>query len=452
MTNLQAGAFSPFTLTMTRPDADQELGGVEMRMPPGLLGDLSGVKLCEEPQAALGTCGPESEIGSTVVSAGLGNDPVTVTGGKVYITTAYGGGNYGLSIVNPAKAGPFMLEEGRPVIVRAEVYVDPHTAALTRHQRCGADDPRRYPFAVAAHQRDDRTRKVHVQPDQLRADEAHRAAVKQSEARARAVSSPFQVTNCASLKFEPKLVVSTQGQTSKADGASLTFKLSKPDVQGSQADVLKFKVDLPKQLPSRLTTLQKACTAAQFNADPAGCPAASVIGHMKVLTPVLPVPLEGPMYFVSNGGEAFPNVIVVLEGYGVTIDLVGDTFISKAGITSSTFNAIPDAPFSTAEVVLPEGPHSALTTNLPEKDHYDLCGQKLTMPTALIGQNGAEIHQSTPINVTGCPKVKALTRAQQLAQALQVCRKKAKGAKRTLCAKRARKQYGPTKKESGKKK
>ena len=433
MTNLQAGAFSPFTLTMTRPDADQELGGVEMRMPPGLLGDLSGVKLCEEPQAALGTCGPESEIGSTVVSAGLGNDPVTVTGGKVYITTAYGGGNYGLSIVNPAKAGPFVLEEGRPVIVRAAIFVDPHTAALRVISGAVPTILDGIPLQLQHINVTIEREKFTFNPTNCEAMKLT-GVLSSSQGASAAVSSPFQVTNCASLKFEPKLTVSTQGKTSKADGASLTFKLSKPDVQGSQADVLKFKVDLPKQLPSRLTTLQKACTAAQFNTDPAGCPAASVIGHMKVLTPVLPVPLEGPMYFVSNGGEAFPNVIVVLEGYGVTIDLVGDTFISKAGITSSTFNAIPDAPFSSAEVVLPEGPHSALTTNLPEKDHYDLCGQKLTMPTALIGQNGAEIHQSTPINVTGCPKIKALTRAQQLAGALKRCRKKDHDkAKRAAC-------------------
>ena len=26
------------------------------------------------------------------------------------------------------------------------------------------------------------------------------------------------------------------------------------------------------------------------------------------------------------------------------------------------------------------------------------------MPTAFVGQNGAEIHQSTPVSVTGCAK------------------------------------------------
>ena len=101
--------------------------------------------------------------------------------------------------------------------------------------------------------------------------------------------------------------------------------------------------------------------------------------------------------------EAFPNLIVVLQGYGVTIDLVGDTFISKAGVTSSTFKTVPDAPVGSFELTLPEGPYSALAR------HGDLCTEKLTMPTEFIAQNGAELKQTTKIAVTGCPKAKKTT-------------------------------------------
>jgi hypothetical protein len=86
----------------------------------------------------------------------------------------------------------------------------------------------------------------------------------------------------------------------------------------------------------------------------------------------------------------------VLQGYGVTVDLVGATFISHAGITSSTFKQVPDVPIGSFELTLPEGKFSALAAN------GNLCASKLAMPTAFAGQNGAQINQSTPIEVEGC--------------------------------------------------
>jgi len=397
-TNLQAGAFTPFQLTMTRPDADQTLSRIEMQMPPGLLGTLSSVKLCGEPQAAQGTCGEESLIGHTVVSAGLGNDPFTVTGGKVYITGSYKGAPYGLSIVNPAAAGPFVLDEGRPVVVRAAIYVDPHTAAL----RILSD-----PLPTILDGIPLQIQHVNVSIDREKftfnptncGKLAVTGTLSSSEGASAAVSTPFQVTNCATLAFNPKFAVSTSGKTSRAKGASLHVKLTYP-LSPFDANIAKVKVDLPKQLPSRLTTLQKACTAAVFAANPANCPKESVIGTAKATTPILPVPLEGPAYFVSHGGEAFPSLIIVLQGYGTTVDLVGTTFISKAGITSSTFKTVPDVPVGSFELTLPEGKYSALAAN------GTLCKSKLAMPTAFVAQNGAELHESTKISVTGCPKAK----------------------------------------------
>jgi hypothetical protein len=442
-TNLQAGAFTPFTLTMSRPDADQTLSRIEMQMPPGLLGTLSSVKLCGEPQAALGTCGPESLIGETTVSAGLGNDPFTVTGGKVYITTAYGGGEYGLSIVNPAKAGPFDLEQETAcdcVVVRASVGIDRHTAALSIKS-----DP--LPTIIKGIPLQIQHVNVLVNRPGFTFNPTNcnkmaiGATLSSTQGVAAPVSTSFQVTNCERLAFKPKFSVSTSGKTSKANGASLTAKLSYPNApQGTQVNLARVKVDLPKQLPSRLTTLQKACTAAQFEANPAGCPAASIIGHGKAITPLLPVPLEGPAYFVSHGGEAFPSLIIVLQGYGVTLDLVGSTFISKAGITSSTFKTIPDAPVGSFELNLPEGKYSALAAN------GSLCGKKLAMPTEFLAQNGLKINESTPISVTGCAKAKALTRAQKLAAALKACHKQ-KGAKRAACVRAAHKKFGPLKRK-----
>ncbi len=423
--NLQAGAFSPFTLTMNRKDGEQNIQSVEAHLPPGILGVLPNIELCPEPQANLGECAPNSLIGETTISVGVGNQPYTVSGGKFYLTGPYNGtggctvgeagcARFGVTFEVPAKAGPYDLANtltNHPacdcVLVRGKIEINPLTAALTI-----TSNPPGTPDAIPTSIAGIPLEIQHINATTTRGDFQFNptncnkmevtGTIHSSEGGVDTIGVPFQVTNCGSLGFAPKFAVSTSSKTSRADGASLSVKLAYPSAPfGSQANIKQVKVELPKGLPSRLTTLQKACTATQFHTDPAGCPAASVVGHAKAITPLVPVPLEGPAYFVSNGAEAFPNLILVLQGYGVTIDLVGDTFISKTGVTSSTFKTVPDAPVGSFELTFPEGPYSALTAP------GNLCTAKnLTMPTEFIAQNGAELKQTTKIVVTGCPKHK----------------------------------------------
>ncbi|HXB64238.1 MAG TPA: hypothetical protein VNV42_05105 [Solirubrobacteraceae bacterium] len=400
-TSIQAGGFSPFTMTMSREDGEQPLQGVTLHMPPGVSGTLSGVKLCGEAQADAGTCGPESAIGETIVSVGIGGDPYTVKGGKVYITGPYEGAPFGLSIVNPAKAGPFDLGT---VVVRAKLEVNRETAAIT--VVTDTEGPYKIPTLLDGIPLQIRHVNVNISRPgfTFNATDCNPLAITGSIMSAEGATSnlsvPYQATNCAVLAFKPKLEASTTGKWSRTDGTSFNVKLSYP-AGPYDANISRVKVELPKALPSRLPTLQKACLASVFESNPAGCPAASIIGHARASTPVLPVPLEGPAYFVSHGGEAFPSLIIVLQGYGVTVHLVGTTFISKQGITSSTFKAVPDVPVGTFELSLPAGPYSALT------GLGNLCNAKtLNMPTELVGQNGAEIHTDTKIAATGCGKAK----------------------------------------------
>ena len=267
---------------------------------------------------------------------------------------------------------------------------------------------------------------------------------------------PVHPTYATATDFKPsQATASSKTSNDKKLDLGLSFPASVNPTgitlsQTEESNIASVKVELPKQLPSRLTTLQKACTSAQFDSNPAGCPSASVVASAKAITPILPVPLEGPAYFVSHGNEAFPQLILVLQGYGITIDLVGDTFISNAGITSSTFAHVPDAPVSSFELTLPEGKFSALTANA------NLCTVKggLKMPTEFTAQNGATLNQETHIEVTGCPKAKtaAQLRAAKLAAALKACHKKPKGAKRSGCEKLAHKRYNPLKNKPSRKK
>jgi hypothetical protein len=434
-----AGAFTPLDTTLTREDGQQQIQQVTLHYPAGLTGLISGVALCGEAEANAGTCSSASEIGETIVSVGQGNDPFSVTGGKVYLTGPYEGAPFGLSIENPAKAGPFYLEEGRPVVVRAKIEINPTTAALTVTTNTEAEG-HAIPTILDGIPLQIKHVAVNVTRPGFTINPTNCAktqvtgTVASAEGASSPVSIPFQVGECRSLAFTPKFTVSTPGRTTKADGAGLTAKLSYPAAaQGTQANISKVKVDLPKQLPSRLTTLQKACTNAQFVLNPANCPSASKIGYAVVHTPLLPVPLEGPAIFVSHGGEAFPSLTLVLQGDNVTIDLVGTTYISHAGITSTTFKTVPDQPFSSFQLTLPEGKFSALAANgnlcketktvtTSKKETKKVKGkskkvtvklkkteaQALVMPTEFIGQNGAVLKQSTPISVTNCAKVKVV--------------------------------------------
>ncbi len=403
----QAGQFSAFTLNFSREDREQFVKGIQVHTPPGLLGMLSSVQLCEEPEANDGHCPEASRIGTTRVASGAGSHPFEIEG-TVYLTGPHDGAPFGLSVVTPAVAGPFNLGL---VVVRARIDVNPENSTLT----VTTDETGPYALPQILDGVPLRLKRITVNidrpdfmfnptdcgaPGQPGTQEV--TAVLSGSGNAKtSVASQFAVGGCKSLEFKPKFAVSTSGKTSKAGGASLDAKLSYPAGSvGSEANIARVKVDLPKQLPSRLTTLQKACLAAVFEANPANCPVASVVGIVKANTPLLPVELTGPVYFVSHGGEAFPSLIVVLQGNGVRVDLTGSTFISKAGITSSTFKTVPDVPVNTFEIYLPEGKYSALAAN------GNLCTSKLAMPTAFVAQNGAEIHETTKISVTGCPKAK----------------------------------------------
>jgi hypothetical protein len=418
-TDNQAGAFSSFSMTLSRLAGEQRFGAFSVQMPAGLLGILKNVAQCPEPQASLGDCPQASAVGTTTVGVGPGDDPFYLPEpgrptSKVYLTgpipaegtasaegSAPAGAPFGLSIVVPAIAGPFDLGD---VVIRAGITVDPHTAQLTI-----SSDPRvdGIPTIEEGIPLDIRTLNITIDragfifnPSNC-ASQAVAARISSTAGASVATElSPFATANCARLPFKPKLSALTQARTSRADGAYLHVKV----VSGAgQANIAKVKVDLPRQLPSRLTTLQDACVARVFEADPAECPAGSVVGMGTVNTPMLAHSLIGPAYLVSHGVAALPALVMVLQGGGVTLDLEGQTDI-KQGITSSTFRSLPDTPIDTLDLVLPRGPHSVFAVNLPAKSRLGLCSQTLKMPTAITGQNGAQVKQVTKIAVSGCPK------------------------------------------------
>ncbi len=387
--NANAGGNTSFTFNLSRPEGQQYLSQVKTTLPPGLVALLPTVTPCGEAQANAGTCPASSLVGAAAALAGSGPTPFLFTGGTVYLTGPYNGAPYGLSIVVPAVAGPFSLGN---VVTRATINVDQYTGRVivtsvlpTIH----AGVPLRLRGITVAINKQGYL----INPTNCSAFQTESTLTSTFGATQTGLNSPFQVSNCGALAFKPSFKSKTLAKTSKANGASLETTLN---IGAGQTNFKSVMVQLPKQLPSRLTTLQKACPEAVFNANPFHCPSGSFVGGARANTPTLPGKLQGPAIFVSHGGEAFPDLDLVMEANGVKVILVGNTKISK-GVTTTTFASPPDVPVSSITVNLPIGAHSAVTAN------GSLCINPLTMPTTLIGQNGFKVTQKTKLAVSGCP-------------------------------------------------
>ncbi|HWX46174.1 MAG TPA: hypothetical protein VNY52_12735, partial [Solirubrobacteraceae bacterium] len=439
--NNSAGAYSPMDIHITRNDGEQEITRFTSILPAGLTAKLTGVPFCSDAdieaakhltgaqEEAEPSCPKDSEIGHTLVGAGVGS-VLAYTPGKVYMAGPYNGAPFSVVSITSAKVGPFDLGT---VVIRFALEINPQTAVVTVDAK--ASDPIPHIIdGIVIHVRDIRVyidrpefmiNPTNCDPASFAAtvDGAGADFTNPADQVPVTVTNSFQMANCQNLQFKPTFKVSTSGKPSRADGESLHVKLSYPNApQGTQTNIKLVKVELPKQLPSRLPTLQKACPEKTFVANPALCPAASVIGHATAITPILPVPLTGPAYFVSYGGAKFPELIIVLQGYGVTLNLHGETFISKQGITSSTFKTVPDDPIGSFELTLPQGPFSALAAN------GNPCRGTLTMPTEFLAQNGDAIREQTKVAVTGCPKHRA--RAKKASKKKKTAGSRGKGGKK----------------------
>ncbi len=384
-----AGSFSPFTLTVTREDGQQTLGGITANLPPGLMGVLGAVPTCGEPAASLGGCPQSSLLGSAAIGAGAGASPLRLTG-SVYLTGPYKGAPFGLAIVVPAIAGPFDLGT---IVIRAQIKVAPsdlHLAIVTDplpQIRSGI------PLRVRVMNLDLSRPGFIVNPTNC-SPMSVGAMIESAQGASFSTATPFQVSGCQGLPFAPKLsAVAPARVSSRGNGAGLDVKIA--GAKSGQANLKSVTVNLPRPLKPRLTAVQRSCLAATFAKNPAACPPESVVGNAMVHTPMLNLPLTGPVYLVFYRGVKYPKLVMILQGSGVEIQLTGLLSVNK-GISRTELAPLPDIPMSLFELNLPEGGHSVLGAT------EGLCGKPQTMPDTTVGQNGARTRGAAQVTVAGC--------------------------------------------------
>jgi hypothetical protein len=388
-----AGALTPFTLTASRTDLDQEIGSINASLPQGLLGKIAGIPLCDGFHAAQGTCSDASLVGHTTVGAGAGSNPFFL-GGKVFLTGPYKGGPYGLSIVVPAIAGPFNLGD---VVTRAAIHVDLHTAALSV-----TSDP--LPTILKGVPLHLRTINVLMDrpgfmfnPTNCTPTTVGGQLISPLGGVAN-VSNRFQVGECSHLPFAPKITfaIGRKGHVGVGRSTPLTVTLTQ---KAGEAANKRVAVILPINLAAEQGPLQTECTPAQYAADK--CPAASRVGTAYAYTPVLSQRLLGPVYFVNVPGQIYPKLAAELNRDGVKVNLEGQITLYKGNRLKTVFGAVPDVPISKFVMALVDGKRGPLAVT------HNMCtAKKPAVDVALDAQSGKRVAGKVALKITGCPKAK----------------------------------------------
>jgi hypothetical protein len=393
--NTQAGAPAAFSLAFSRGDGDDALRSIAATLPVGLLPRLGTMPLCGEAQAAAGSCGEETRIGSARVSVGPGELPYQLpNGGRVYVTGPYKGAPYGLSIVVPALAGPYDLGT---VVVRAKVDVDLHTAALKIESDPLPTILQGIPLQIRSVRVDVDKPGFMLNPTSC-APRAVTAAIASTSGATANVSARHQVGGCKALRYSPKLAVKVggKGRVGAGKATSLVATLTQPAAQAANRGV---ELQLPGTINARMEVLRKGCPLADYEAG--RCGAGARIGSATANTPLLPNQLKGAAYLVRNPARRLPDVVVQLRG-DVAFDLVGKVRVSRDFRLVTNFDTIPDVPLSRFQLKLP-------AANSPISTVVGLCtkaGRLARARQTLRAQNGKVIRRAPRLTIAGCAKAK----------------------------------------------
>jgi hypothetical protein len=378
----KAGAYSPFVLKVTRKPGGQQLSTINTTLPEGLVARLASATYCPEPALAAAaaktghqeqaepSCPSSSQVGAVEVASGAGPAPLHVPG-RVYLTGPYKGAPLGLAVVVPVVAGPFDLGD---VVTRVALHVDPETTQVR-----AVSDP--LPSSLDTLPVDIRQVTMFLnRPDfTLNPTSCDPMSVTGSvsllSGQSAAVSNPFQVGGCSTLSFKPKLSLRLKGGTTRTAHPALTATLTFPK---RGANVASAAVALPHSEFLDQSHIRTICTRVQFAAHQ--CPAKSVYGTARAISPLLAQPLEGPVYLRSSS-HALPDLVAALDGQ-FEVDLVGRIDTKNGGIRT-TFESVPDAPVTKFTLNMQGGKKGLL------QNSTDICRGKHKAYALFVGQNGA---------------------------------------------------------------
>lgn len=413
-TNLAAGAFSPFNLSLTRKDSEQEITHFSIKLPPGLVAKLAGVPFCPEAgiaqakarkgihggeeEIAAPSCPAASRIGTTWAGSGVG-DVLVYVPGKVYLAGPYNGSPLSIVAITAAKAGPFDLGT---VVIREALQVNPETGEAFI-DATGSDPIPHIIQGIPVHLRDIRAyvdkpdftlNPTDCSPTSTASTVlgSGRDFASEADDNPLTVTSPFQVADCAALPFKPKLSLRLQGGTKRGDYPKLKAFLRMNGI--GEAGVAKARVTLPRSEFIANAHFNTICTRVQFKqlgGNGEACPAGSIYGWARAKTPILSDPLEGPI-FLRSSEHQLPDVVASLRGQEINVHLVGHVDSVK-GQLRNTFESVPDAPVEWASFSFKGGAKGLF------ENSTDLCEGAHKAKVEFDGQNGKEANYASALKV-----------------------------------------------------
>ena len=148
------------------------------------------------------------------------------------------------------------------------------------------------------------------------------------------------------------------------------------------------------------------CSDAQAQART--CPPKSLVGSARVITPVLPFELNGPVHIVQEIGSILPKLYVYLRGGGFEVLLRARNRITGVR-TENTFDFVPDVPQSYFELKI-NGGNDGLLNNF-----FDLCdtpadSTRRQVDATFNGHNGAVRTTKFPLRVRAADRTLAAAR------------------------------------------
>lgn len=400
-----AGAFSPDYLRLTRQDGDQDLTRFSTTLPPGMVAKLAGVSRC--PDAAIDaakvksgseelanpSCPANSEIGHVLGGAGVGS-VLTYAAGKVYLSGPYQGDPLSVVGIVPAVAGPFDVGT---IVTRQALSLDPDTGEAQ------VDGSRSDPLPHILAGIPLKVRDIRVNVDRP-AFTLNPTGCEREDFRAQlwgggldvfssaddspvSLSEDFRAANCSLLGFKPRLSLKFSGGTTRGAHPALRAVL-RP--RSGDANIGSAQVTLPRSAFIEQGHFRTICTKVQFAAHQ--CPAGSIYGHVRVFSPLIDEPLEGPAYLRSSSHQ-LPDLVFALHGI-VDINVVG-RIDSVKGRLRSTFESTPDLPASKL-VLSMQGGQKGLFVN-----STNLCTHPNRAIVEFTGHNG-KVRDFSPAVKTSC--------------------------------------------------